>query len=115
MVEVLPDGTLINGFNLIHAITNRQRTRGYNVALLRSTDKGVTWSDAIVVNRLLSDEVADPDDGHDVRTGDILPDWAVDRARTPLPAATSTSSGWTRASTTPTTTTSCSPARAMAA
>jgi hypothetical protein len=79
-VEVLPDGTLINGFNLIHAATNRHGTRGYNVALVRSPDKGVTWSDDIFVNRLLSDEVTDPDDGHDVRTGDILPDWAVDRS-----------------------------------
>jgi hypothetical protein len=79
-VEVLPDGTLINGFNLIHAATNRKHTRGYNVALVRSPDKGVTWSDDIFVNRLLSDEVTDPDDGHDVRTGDILPDWAVDRS-----------------------------------
>jgi hypothetical protein len=79
-VEVLPGGTLINGFNLIHAATNRHRSRGYNVALIRSTDKGVTWSDDIAVNRLLVDEVTDPDDGHDVRTGDILPDWAVDRS-----------------------------------
>lgn len=79
-VEVLPDGTLINGFNLIHAATNRHGTRGYNVALVRSTDKGMTWSDDIFVNRLLVDEVTDPDDGHDVRTGDILPDWAVDRS-----------------------------------
>jgi hypothetical protein len=79
-VEVLPDGTLINGFNLIHAATNRHGTRGYNVALVRSTDKGVTWSDDINVNRLLVDEVTDADDGHDVRTGDILPDWAVDRS-----------------------------------
>ncbi len=78
-IEVLPDGTLINGFNLIHAATNRHGTRGFNVALVRSTDKGVTWSDDIAVNRLLVDEVTDPDDGHDVRTGDILPDWAVDR------------------------------------
>ena len=77
---MLPNGTLINGFNLIHAITNRKGTRGYNVALVRSPDKGVTWSDDIFVNRLLSDEVTDPDDGHDVRTGDILPDWAVDRS-----------------------------------
>ncbi len=82
-VEVLPDGTLINGFNLIHAITNRHGMRGYNVALLRSPDKGTTWSDVINVNRLLVDEVADPDDGHDVRTGDILPDWAVDRSSNP--------------------------------
>jgi hypothetical protein len=81
-VEVLPNGTLINGFNLIHAITNRKGTRGYNVALVRSPDKGVTWSDDVFVNRLLSDEVNDPDDGHDVRTGDILPDWAVDRSST---------------------------------
>jgi hypothetical protein len=79
-VEVLPNGTLINGFNLIHAATNRKHTRGYNVALVRSPDKGVTWSDDVAVNRLLSDEVTDPDDGHDVRTGDILPDWAVDRS-----------------------------------
>ena len=79
-VEVLPDGTLINGFNLIHAIKNSHGTRGYNVALVRSPDKGQTWSREILVNRLLSDEVTDPDDGHDVRTGDILPDWAVDRS-----------------------------------
>jgi hypothetical protein len=82
-VDVLVDGTLINGFNLIHAVTNRHKTRGYNVALVRSPDKGLTWSRDIFVNRLLADEVQDPDDGHDVRTGDILPDWAVDRGTNP--------------------------------
>ncbi len=81
-VEVLPNGTLIDGFNLIHAATNRKGTRGYNIALVRSPDKGATWSDDIAVNRLLVDEVTDPDTGHDVRTGDILPDWAVDRSNT---------------------------------
>ena len=79
-VEVLPNGTLINGFDLIHAATNRKGTRGYNVALVRSPDKGVTWSDDTFVNRLLVDEVTDPETGYDVRTGDILPDWAVDRS-----------------------------------
>ncbi len=79
-VEVLPDGTLIDGFNLIHAITNRHKSRGYTVALLRSADKGQTWSNVLPVNRLLVDDVTDPDTGHDVRTGDILPDWAVDRS-----------------------------------
>jgi hypothetical protein len=79
-VEVLPDGTLINGFNLIHSITNRHKSRGYTVALLRSPDKGETWSTVIPVNRLLVDDVTDPDTGHDVRTGDIIPDWAVDRS-----------------------------------
>jgi BNR/Asp-box repeat len=42
-VEILADGTLINGFNLIHAITNRHGSRGNNVALIRSPDKGLTW------------------------------------------------------------------------
>jgi hypothetical protein len=81
-VEVLADGTLINGFNLIHAITNRHGSRGYNVALIRSPDKGVTWSRETLVDRLLVDEVNDPETGHDVRTGDILPDWAVDHSDT---------------------------------
>ena len=81
VVDVLPNGTLINGFNLIRAISNRHGTRGYNVALIRSPDKGVTWSREIIVNRLLSDAVQDPDDpAFDVRTGDILPIWAVDRS-----------------------------------
>jgi hypothetical protein len=79
-VEVLPDGTLINGFNLIHSITNRDKSRGYTVALVRSPDKGETWSNPITVNRLFVDDVTDPDTGHDVRTGDIIPDWAVDRS-----------------------------------
>jgi hypothetical protein len=83
VVDVLPNGTLINGFNLIRAISNRQNTRGYNVALIRSANKGVTWSREIIVSRLLSDEVQDPGDpSKDVRTGDILPIWAVDRSNT---------------------------------
>lgn len=83
IVDVLPNGTLINGFNLIRAISNRQGTRGFNVALIRSPDKGVTWSREIIVNRLLSDEVEDPDvPTQGVRTGDILPIWAVDRSGT---------------------------------
>jgi hypothetical protein len=82
-VEVLVDGTLINGFNLIRAVSNRQGTRGYTIALVHSPDKGVTWSRETLVDRLLVDEVTDPDDGEDVRTGDILPDWAVDRSSNP--------------------------------
>ena len=38
--RVLPDGTLINGFNRIQAISNRNKQRGYNVEVIRSTDKG---------------------------------------------------------------------------
>ena len=51
--------------------------------MIRSPDKGVTWSREIIVNRLLSDEVQDPEHpSKDVRTGDILPIWAVDRSNT---------------------------------
>ena len=78
-VEVLPDGTLINGFDLIRQATNRDKTRGTNVALVRSRDGGDTWSREIVVNSLRAVQVRDPESGWPVRTGDILPDWAVDR------------------------------------
>jgi hypothetical protein len=42
----------------------------------------VTWSRETIVDRLLVDGVNDPETGHDVRTGDIIPDWAVDRSNT---------------------------------
>jgi hypothetical protein len=93
-VEVLPDGTLINGFNRIQAVSNRDKLRGYNVEVIRSTDKGETWSAPVHVDRLLVDQVSDPDvaaacpardpDGTcPVRTGDIIPDFAVDRSTNP--------------------------------
>ena len=81
-VEVLADGSLINGFTLIRARTNRHNTRGYSVAVIHSPDKGDTWSDETIIDRLLVDDVTDPDTGHDVRTGDIIPDFAVDRSNT---------------------------------
>jgi hypothetical protein len=89
-VEVLPDGTLINGFNRIQAVSNSQQRRGFNVEIIRSTDKGQTWSAPVHVDWLLVDQVSDPDVAADcpardadgtcpVRTGDIIPDFAVDR------------------------------------
>jgi hypothetical protein len=90
-IEVLPDGTLINGFNRIQAVSNRDEQRGYNVEVLQSPDQGETWTGPVHVDRLLVDEVADPEptapcperdpDGTcPVRTGDIIPDFAVDRS-----------------------------------
>jgi hypothetical protein len=75
-IVVLGDGTLVNVFDLID--------NGLPlVAIQRSTDRGVTWSDATVVDVLLSSAsqgqgVVDPLDGHPVRTGDLLPDAAAD-------------------------------------
>lgn len=93
-VVVLPDGTLINGFNRIQAVSNRDKLRGYNVEIIRSADQGQTWSAPIHINRLLVSEVTDPEAGAScpnpaeagacpVRTGDIIPDFAVDRSSNP--------------------------------
>jgi hypothetical protein len=78
-IVVLGDGTLVNVFNLID--------QGVPfVAVQRSTDKGVTWSDPIIVDLLFSSAavgqgVIDPSDGHPVRTGDLLPDGGADPRR----------------------------------
>jgi BNR/Asp-box repeat len=78
-IVVLGDGTLVNVFNLIQ--------QGLPlVAVQRSTDKGATWSDPIIVDVLFNSAtqgqgVVDPSDGHAVRTGDILPEAAADPRR----------------------------------
>jgi hypothetical protein len=87
-IVVAPDGDLVNIFNL-RKITQGALPRGAfdNVAIIRSEDKGVTWGpqkrgsgkvDPIVVDRLGTVFITDPDTGDDVRTGDIIPDIAVD-------------------------------------
>jgi hypothetical protein len=72
VVSVLPDGTLINSFDLI--------IRGVLfVALIRSTDHGRTWtSRPVVISPLGTIGVVDPRDGAPVRTGDIVPVVTVD-------------------------------------
>jgi hypothetical protein len=83
-IVVLGDGTLVNVFNLI------QRGVPF-VAVQRSTNRGVTWSDPIIVDLLFSSAtqlqapgvsgVVDPSDFHPVRTGDLLPEAAADPRR----------------------------------
>jgi hypothetical protein len=86
-VVVLPNGTLIDGFDLIKKERSATATGAfYNVALIRSEDQGVTWGpqrpngkmDPIVVSPLRTIFITDPETGDDVRTGDIIPDFAVD-------------------------------------
>jgi hypothetical protein len=77
-IVVMPNGTLVDGFNLIFNHKNVGGERGFNVAVIRSTDKGLTWSDPIIVAKLLAIPVTDPNTGQPVRTGDILPSWAAD-------------------------------------
>jgi hypothetical protein len=77
-IVVLPNGDLVDVFDLISNLKNAHGQRGLNVAVIRSTDKGATWSKPTIVAKLNTVGVTDPDNGHDVRTGDIIPDIAVD-------------------------------------
>jgi hypothetical protein len=90
-IVVLPDGTLVDFFN---EILQRKNPGGdkfvFNVAAIRSTDRGVTWTNgqAIQVAQLLSKAafdpggigIRDPDTSEPLRTGDIIPEPAVDPA-----------------------------------
>ena len=76
-IVVLPNGDLVMLFDLIRNVGDNAN-RGFTAAVMRSTDKGNTWSAPIEIDRMLTDGVRDPADGHDVRTGDIIPQIAVD-------------------------------------
>jgi hypothetical protein len=78
-IVVLPDGTLVDIFTEFNN-ENAKKRRGGFIRVLRSTDKGVTWSGPFDVGRLGTVGVTDPETGDPVRTGDIIPDIAVDPA-----------------------------------
>lgn len=75
-IVVQPNGTLVDIFTEFNN-ENAKKHRGGFIRVLRSTDKGVTWSGPFDVGRLGTIEVSDPDTGASVRTGDIIPDIAV--------------------------------------
>jgi hypothetical protein len=67
--------TLVNEMFLFHG-SGVQRSC-CDVAVVRSTDRGVSWSEPIKVSDVDTVGVVDPDNGHGVRTGDIIPDIAA--------------------------------------
>jgi Neuraminidase (sialidase) len=75
IIVVLPNGDLLNTFDLV---LDAFGASPLYVAVMRSTDRGETWSGPTIVNTLQTVFVTDPQDGHDVRTGDILPAIGVD-------------------------------------
>jgi hypothetical protein len=79
-IVVRPGGELINVMDLIYNFKDAQNVRGANVAILRSADKGATWSGPILIDKLQSVGVTIPGTGEPVRTGDIIPEIAVDPA-----------------------------------
>jgi hypothetical protein len=77
-IAVVPTGgvpTLVNAMFLFHG-SGVQRSC-CDVAVLRSTDRGDTWSSPIEVSDVDTVGVTDPDNGHAVRTEDIIPDIAA--------------------------------------
>jgi hypothetical protein len=77
-IAVLPDGTLVDAFFLIRGSGVQPSLNQYREAVIVSTDKGETWSQPIIVDRHVVAPVRDPDTGQAHRTGDIIPDVAVD-------------------------------------
>jgi hypothetical protein len=87
----VPGDLLVDGFDLI---INRGsaliRGNQLQVAVLRSLNQGVSWSGPIIVDRLVDAPVTliEPDGSvQDVRTGDIIPEFAVDRTSGTMYAA----------------------------
>jgi hypothetical protein len=86
-IVVHPNGTLVNIFDEIHNEA-KKGLGGLNVAIIRSTDQGVTWGPRarsgkivpIIVDKLGTIEIRDPETDQPVRTGDIIPDIAVNAA-----------------------------------
>jgi Neuraminidase (sialidase) len=74
-------GTLYNFFNLIISTgPNKNDTHGNNVAFNKSTDGGLTWSKPQIIAKLGVVDVTDPNTGDGLRTGDIIPEPAIDPA-----------------------------------
>ena len=78
-IDVLPNGTLVDLFTEIFGRKNAAGNRGVHFSIIRSSDHGASWGDSVVVADDSSKGVIDPDTGHPLRTGDGLPDIAVNR------------------------------------
>jgi hypothetical protein len=75
IIAVLPNGTLIDVFNQIDTTLGGVQTS--RVAVLRSFDRGASWSAPIYVADLLAVGTRDPQTGIAVRDGSIVPSIAV--------------------------------------
>jgi hypothetical protein len=79
-IAVLPNGDLVDIFDQFFIFKNAQGQRGENIALIRSSDKGVTWSrNSIIFGQSLEIGAFDPDTGRPIRAEGGIPDIAVNR------------------------------------
>ena len=75
-IVVLPNGHLVDLLTIVKQLN--QPSSPVSAAVLRSTDKGQNWSTAVVIASELSQGVFDPKGTVAVRSGDIVPEIAVD-------------------------------------
>jgi hypothetical protein len=78
-IVVEPDGTLVDAFVLTKGSGSQPAQADQNfLAVIRSTDHGLTWSDPIIGPAEESIGITDPNTGAPVRSGDVLPDVTAD-------------------------------------
>jgi hypothetical protein len=70
-------GTLYDFFDLIRPPFN---VTAFKVAFVKSTDGGNTWTKPQIISNLQTVFVSDPNTGQEIRTGDIIPEPAIDPA-----------------------------------
>jgi hypothetical protein len=80
VVLVTPGNQLVDGFDLLYNFQNSGGVRGLNAAVMRSSDEGSTWTAPTIVDKIVDAPVSVTVNGTSkaVRTGDIIPEWAVD-------------------------------------
>ena len=74
LIRVLPNGTLVN----LHArLEGEEEITGARLEVIRSTDRGATWSAPILVADFRPVGARDPATGQAIRDGSIVPQMAV--------------------------------------
>jgi len=74
-IVVLPNGTLVNFFTQLNALPNQPASA--RLMLVRSLDKGVTWSAPILLSPSLAIGAHDPETGRAIRDGASLGSFAA--------------------------------------
>ena len=69
VVAVLPNGTIVNFFTQLITVGNRQTV---SFAVIRSNDKGLTWSAPITISNFLGIGTRDPETGNPIRDSGLL-------------------------------------------
>jgi BNR repeat-like domain len=77
-IVVRPTGELIDLFTLFQG--SGQNRPGSSLAMMRSTDKGATWTAPQVVHKIQFKGAFDPDTGLPIRAEGFVPEVAVDRS-----------------------------------